>query len=247
MTPMNQLVLQVFTPPRYTLDSIIPHEGIEAALSAIRTVYGEGETPFPTLFISGPLGTGKTHILNAITTLMANRWPEREGAVKLISTQGDPPTFGGLDDIVLGMDGSVTDLRCVAIDDVHLLPEQESVKLWSLYNLMTRIGAPLFLASRLPWEEIFADNPHLKSRVASGLVFRLEPPTDRVRLLILDKMARDRNIRISHDVSSYIVTRKSRSVKDLEKLLDNIDRYSLEVGRRITLPLIKNLERAGAL
>jgi DnaA-homolog protein len=244
---MNQLVLQVFTPPRYSFDSIIPHEGIDAALSAIRTVYAKGETPFPALFICGPSGTGKTHILNAVATLMANRWSEHQGVVKLISAQGDPPTFGGLDDIVLSMDDSMTDLRCVAIDDLHLLPEEDSVKLWSLCNLMTRIGAPLFLASRLPWEEMFADNPHLKSRVASGLAFQLEPPTDRVRLLILDKMARDRNIRISHDVSNYIVTRKSRSVKDLEKLLDNVDRYSLELGRRITLPLIKNLERAGAL
>ncbi len=244
---MNQLVLQIFTPPRFTFDNIIAHEGIEAAVSAIRNVYGKGEGPFPALFLCGPSGTGKTHILNALVALMATRQPDCQGIARLISAHGNPPVFEGLDDIVLRADSPGPQLCCVAIDDVHLLAEKESAKLWSLYNLVTRVGAALFLASRLSSEEIFSDNAHLRSRVASGLVFGLEPPTDRVRLLILDKMARDRNIRIPHDVSNYIVTRKSRSVKDLEKLLDNIDHYSLEVGRRITLPLIKTLERDGRL
>jgi chromosomal replication initiation ATPase DnaA len=43
------------------------------------------------------------------------------------------------------------------------------------------------------------------------------------------------------------VSRKSRNVKELEGLLDILDRASLELKRRITIPLIKTLEKEGLL
>ena len=76
-------------------------------------------------------------------------------------------------------------------------------------------------------------------------MLKLDVPNDSVRLLIVDKMARDRNIRISEDVCRYLVTRKSRNVKELERLLDILDQTSLELQRRITIPLVKLLEHQG--
>jgi chromosomal replication initiation ATPase DnaA len=54
-------------------------------------------------------------------------------------------------------------------------------------------------------------------------------------------------VRISPDVTHYLVTRKSRNVNDLATILDILDRSSLELQRRITLPLIKLLEKQGSL
>jgi DnaA-homolog protein len=60
-------------------------------------------------------------------------------------------------------------------------------------------------------------------------------------------MARDKNVRISREVCAYLVSRKSRNVKELERLLDILDRASLELKRRITIPLAKTLEKDGLL
>ena len=133
------------------------------------------------------------------------------------------------------------------VDDAHLANEEDSAHLWSLSNKLTRSGAPLILAARTPPEEIFPANAHLRSRIVSGLILALEPPEDPIRMLIVDKMARDKNVRISREVCAYLVSRKSRNVKELERLLDILDRASLELKRRITIPLAKALEKDGLL
>ena len=106
-------------------------------------------------------------------------------------------------------------------------------------------GAPLLATSEFAPESLFADNSHLKSRLLSGLVFALDLPDDRARLLIMDKMVSDRQIRVSPDVYSYLVRRKSRNIKELEKLFETLDAASLESKRRITIPFIKLLEKDG--
>jgi chromosomal replication initiation ATPase DnaA len=245
--PMTQLLLALTTPPRFTVESLIVHEGIQTAVATIQSIYGTGEPPLPPLFLHGPPGTGKTHILNAVASVLDSRFAEQGCKIKFISATGEPPRFPDLEALVSDTRDHAQDLLGVIIDDAHLANEEDSAHLWSLSNKLTRSGAPLILAAGIPPEEIFPDNAHLRSRIVSGLVLGLEPPEDQIRMLIVDKMARDKNVRISHEVCAYLVSRKSRNVKELERLLDILDRASLELKRRITIPLAKVLEREGLL
>ncbi len=244
---MTQLLLTLRTPPRFTFESLVSHEGISNAVSTIVSVYGDSTRLLPPLFLYGPPGTGKTHILHATGSLIAHRKGCADSHVRVISAHGGADSFAGLEEIVSGPDEGQTDVCVVTVDDIHLLPLDRWTQLWSLWNKTTRWGCPLMMASRSAPTEVFQDDPHLTTRVTSGLVFRLDPPEDQIRLLILDKMARDRHVRISRDVCNYLVTRKSRNVKELEKLLDLLDRTSLELKRRITLPLIKIMEQEGVM
>lgn len=244
---MNQLVLPLTTPPRFTFESLIVHEGIQTAVSTIQSVYGTGEPPLPPLFLHGPPGTGKTHILHAIASVLDERFGSQGRSIKFVSVSDDPPRFPELKTMVSDVQDDLQHFWGVVVDDAHLIGEEHSAHLWSLSNKLTRSGAPLILAARVPPDEIFPDNAHLRSRIVSGLVLSLEPPEDPIRMLIVDKMARDKNVRISHEVCAYLVSRKSRNVKELEKLLDILDRASLELKRRITIPLAKTLEREGLL
>ncbi len=244
---MNQLVLPLTTPPRFTFESLIIHEGIRTAVSTIQSVYGTGDLPLPPLFLHGPPGTAKTHILTALASLLDSRFASEARVSKFISAVGDPPQFPDLKSLVSEAEDRIQSLCGVIVDDAHLVDEEDSAHLWSLSNKLTRSGAPLILAARTPPEEIFPSNAHLRSRIVSGLVLGLEPPEDPVRMLIVDKMARDKNVRISHEVCAYLVSRKSRNIKELERLLDILDRASLQLKRRITIPLAKMLEKEGLL
>lgn len=245
---MTQLLLPLKTPPRFTFDSLVPHEGITQAVSTIISVYGEHpERSLPALFLHGPPGTGKTHILHAAAALAAHTRHRSPETVRMISGSGDTELFSGLEEFVSGPEDLQHEVSCVAVDDLHLLTIDRWTQLWSLWNKTSRWGCPLMMAARSAPAEIFRDDPHLATRVTSGLVFHLDPPEDHMRMLILDKLARDRHVRISRDVCNYLVTRKSRNVKELEGLLDLLDRASLELKRRITLPLIKLLEHEGVM
>lgn len=244
---MTQLILSLVTPPRFTFENLVVHEGIEKALCTIRQVYIPSVRPLPPLFLYGPGGTGKTHILKALASMLSEASAKASDEVKLIEAEDEPPAFPGLARLVALDESEFLHLKAVIVDDVHLISGEDRANFWNLCNKLNRSGAGLLVASRAAPEETFHDHPHLSSRMASGHVFCLEPPADPVRVLILDKMARDRNLRVSPDVGSYLVTRKSRNVKELGKLMEILDTASLRLKRRITLPLIKHLEREGAL
>lgn len=244
---MTQLLLPLSTPPRFTFENLVLHHGIEEALQTVRSVYGGSHRPVPSLFLYGPSGTGKTHILKALTSYLQDQSPESEGSVLFIEPNGDPPAFPDLQKLI---SEDVVDSSLIigaTIDDVHLIQGDDATHLWNLANKLTRSGSPLLMGSRTPLEETFPHNPHLQSRIKSGLVFRLEPPEDAVRMMIIDKLARDRNVRVSREVIHYLITRKSRNIKEMSKLLGILDQASLRLKRRITVPLIKLLEKDGAL
>lgn len=244
---MEQLLLSLPTPPRYTFDNLVIHEGIREAIQAIRSMYAESRRPVPPLFLYGGPGTGKTHILRALEPLLLSQCSGKGAQIVFLEGKDDPAAFPDPARFLADRDGAAAEDCGVIVDDVHLARGEARAHLFRLANQLSRSGAPLVLGSALSPQEIFADDPHLRTRALSGLVFRLEPPEDPVRVLILDKMACDRNLRISPDVCSYLVTRKSRNVKDLDRLLDVIDESSLRMKRRVTLPFVKLLERENLL
>lgn len=244
---MTQLVLPLDTPHQFTFDNLVLHHGIETAFAAIQSAYQTRQRPLPSLFLHGPPGTGKTHILRALLAQIAKNTEGDDAIVVYVSPRGSPPSFEDLAQISSGSAESAEGICAVAVDDVQLMSEVDTAHLWNVYNKLTRTGAPVIMASREPPDGLFQGNVHVKSRITAGLVLKLDLPNDSVRLLIVDKMARDRNIRISEDVCRYLVTRKSRNVKELERLLDILDHTSLEMQRRITIPLVKLLEHQGQL
>jgi len=244
---MKQLTLSLFTPPRYTFDNLVLHEGIEAAISAVRQVFGRTGTPVSSVFLHGPAGSGKTHILRALAADLEQAQPQRSLVLVEAVSRNGLSTFPLLHQLVAGPENTNDAPSVIAVDDVHLLGEDDAAALWTLFNKLARSATPLIMTSRAAPDAIFGDNPHLASRITAGLVFALRPPEDDARLLILDKMARDRNVRVPSEVSRYLVAHKSRNLKELEGILDVLDESSLELKRRITLPLVKMLEAEGRL
>jgi DnaA-homolog protein len=247
ITGMTQLILPLTTPPRFTFDTLVVHEGIQEAVQTIRSVYGRGDPPFPSLFLHGSPGTGKTHILHALAILLEERFSGERARVEFVGAAEDPKSRSLLSELASGDHALIAEIRAVIIDDVHRTSEDDGPHLWSLSNKLTRAGAALILSSADPPLHTFERDAHMQSRITSGLVFGLEPPDDAVRMLILDKMARDRNVRFSRDVSHYLVTRKSRNVKELARIMEKLDVTSLELQRRITVPLVKLLEKDGLI
>jgi DnaA-homolog protein len=79
----------------------------------------------------------------------------------------------------------------------------------------------------------------LATRLATGLVFRVLPLTDAEKRAALQAHAQGRGFSLSEEVSSYLLTHARRDMGSLMAALDAIDRYSLETGRPVTVPLLK--------
>lgn len=124
----------------------------------------------------------------------------------------------------------------MVIDDVERLGEDEQVALFNAFIersfrflLVTAGAAPRELAIRRD----------LATRLATGLTFRVLPLSDAEKRAALCAHARTRGFALSEEVSAYLLSRSRRDMGSLMAALDALDRYSLETGRPITVPLLK--------
>ena len=79
----------------------------------------------------------------------------------------------------------------------------------------------------------------LATRLATGLTYRLLPLSDDEKSAALAAHARARGFALGEEVAAYLLTHARRDMPSLIQALDVLDRYSLETGRPITVPLLK--------
>ena len=79
----------------------------------------------------------------------------------------------------------------------------------------------------------------LATRLATGLTYRVLPLTDGEKRAALAAHAKQRGFSIPEDVTAYLLTHARRDMGSLIAALDCLDKYSLETGRPITVPLLK--------
>lgn len=127
-------------------------------------------------------------------------------------------------------------LRARVVDDVDRLDADAQAELFNAF-IEGDFGF-LLAASRLAPAEAPLRRD-LATRLASGLTFHMAPLTDDEKRRALAAHARSRGFELSGDVAGYLLTHARRDMGSLISALDALDRYSLETGRAITVPLLK--------
>jgi DnaA family protein len=122
------------------------------------------------------------------------------------------------------------------VDDVERLDEAAQVALFNDFN--QRAFEFLLVTASAPPREV-PIRRDLATRLATGLTYRVLPLTDEEKRAALAAHARTRGFDLSEDVSAYLLTHARRDMGSLMAALDALDRYSLETGRLITVPLLK--------
>ena len=122
------------------------------------------------------------------------------------------------------------------IDGVERLADDAQIALFNDFNerafaflLVTAASAPRDVPIRRD----------LATRLATGLTYRIVALTDDEKRAALAAHARARGFELSDDVACYLLTHARRDMGSLMSALDAIDRYSLEYGRAVTVPLLK--------
>jgi chromosomal replication initiation ATPase DnaA len=236
---MNQLILNLNTPTRHGFDELVIHKGNRCALEAIRGELAKPGSSMKPALVIGDSGSGKTHLLKASMELM-NRSIGKDGArgVHISCRKGNSEGLS-VNEALRLEDNLIDNAAGFFLDDIEELAEGEDQDLWTLFNKAMRGFAALIMSSRGPVGERFLDNAHLVTRIESAIQLRLDAPDDNARLLIVDKLIRDRNIRVSHEVCRYMVNHFSGNMKQMEELIMDLDLHSMRMKRRITIPFIK--------
>lgn len=110
-----------------------------------------------------------------------------------------------------------------AVDDAQELPEDALFHRW---NRAQESGTALLIVGGVPPWNIAL--PDLASRLGGSLQLEIGMPDDDMARELLLSLAEERGLPLREDATDYLVPRASRSQADLERLVEAIDRLSLE-------------------
>lgn len=169
------------------------------------------------VILAGPVGSGKSHL--------AAVHSQQSGAIYLNGVE--LPTLEELADL----DGTH-----LIIEDAHSLKLDE-IKMFHLLNHVRERTTTLLITSR-SWPDAWPIKlPDLRSRLRAAHPLELNEPGDRLLRQVMVKLFADRQLSVEPRVLDYILVRMERSLSAAGRLVDELDRLSLEEGRPITRQL----------
>lgn len=216
---MTQLLLDLLPTQPPSLDNFIAGENQEL-LARLRALATPG--CFDALYLWGPEGSGKSHLLAAVANQALRKRPalllERPDAAALNA----PP--GGL----------------LIVDDVDRLDEAAQIALFRIFNTARVVGLGLLLAGRkAPLQLKLRED--LRTRIGQALIYEVKTLNDEQKAAALRRHALERGLKVDDGLVRYLLTHGRRDLPSLMAVLDHIDRATLERQRLATMPLLKEV------
>ena len=201
----------------------------ESALAAVKHLLDE---PGSSLFLAGPEGSGKSHLLNAL----CHAAREDGLAAFYIALKRLP------EEAAASLEGlQVLDLVCVDdLDSVAGNPVWENA-LFACFNEVRAAQGRLLVSSSLPLASLELGLPDLASRLAWGVRQHLRLPDDDGKLEILQQRARTLRIELPEDVQNYLLKHSKRDMSSLLLALERLKDAAFVGKRKITVPLAREI------
>jgi DnaA-homolog protein len=209
---MRQLLLDFTQAPAPTFANFVPGGNAELAHAMEAAVRGESRERV--MYVWGESGAGKTHLLKAFAQAGGPR-------ARYVPARDFMDAAGA---------------AMFAVDDVEQLDEAEQV---SLFNAFNEGNFDFLLVSARAAPRDVTLRRDLATRLATGLTYRVLPLSDDEKRAALAAHARQRGFAIPEEVTAYLLTHARRDMGSLIGALDSLDRFSLETGRPVTVPLLK--------
>ncbi|MDH3991994.1 MAG: DnaA regulatory inactivator Hda [Gammaproteobacteria bacterium] len=229
-TRQHQLALEVQLRDDATLENFLAAPAVQPLVLALQQqIAAQGE---PIIYLYGPGGTGKSHLLQAACHLAGS------GALYLPLAE---LVEYGPEDVLQG----VETLELVCLDDVHAVLGKDDweLALFDLCNRARQWGCRLLVAADAAPRALAVALADLRSRLSWGIVYQLPQADDDAKDAILRFRAARRGLTLSAEVSAYIVSRAPRSLESLLALLDTLDKASLAEQRALSIPFVKQTLR----
>lgn len=188
-----------------------------AALSALNP-------PAPPVYLCGPAGSGKTHLLQALARQV------RQQGGRCGWFDADHPLPWTFDEA----------WSLIVIDGAERLDAAHQHAAFTLFVEAATHQVQMACAGRLP-PMALALREDLRTRFGWGPVYALQPLSEAGVRAALRREADRRGVMLSDEVMDYLMTRFSRDLASLMGLLDRLDSFSLAEHRAVTVPLLKKM------
>jgi chromosomal replication initiator protein len=222
--------------PDYTFERFVIGPGNQlahAATLAVAEAPGEAYNP---LFLHGPPGLGKTHLLGSIANYLSRHSPQL--TVHYTTAESFTNEFVSCLQGT-GIDGFKERYRradVLLIDDVQFLQGKARTadEFFHTFNALYEGGAQLVLtADRVP-AELSALAERLRDRFEWGLTVPLEPPDLATRLVFLANLSREQSDPLPPDALRALASKTSSNLRVLQGALTRVVAISSLTSSAVT-------------
>ncbi|MGZ6977048.1 MAG: chromosomal replication initiator protein DnaA [Acidimicrobiia bacterium] len=235
--------------PRYTFDRFVIGASNRFAHAAALSVAENPARSYNPLFIYGPAGLGKTHLLHAIGNYV--RDVHKLSRVRYVSTETLMNEFV---DAIRNNAGNAfrrryREVDVLLVDDIQFLERSQQLQeeFFHTFNSLHGAGNQIVLSSDRPPKQIPRLEDRLRTRLEWGLITDVQPPEFETRLAILRMKAEAESLEaLPAEVLNFIASNISDNVRQLEGALIRVAAYSSlnrlplseEIARQVLIDLL---------
>ena len=228
---------------RFSFNSFVVGPSNRFAYAASLAVAESPAKAYNPLFIYGPVGLGKTHLMQATTSYVQKHHPQ----LKYCYISSEQFTNELINAIrhksTIQFRQKYRNIDVLLIDDIHFIAGKESTQeeFFHTFNTLHDNRKQIIICSDRPPKEIANLEERLVSRFAWGLITDIQPPDFETRVAILKKKLELESTRVPDDVVYFIAEQIKTNIRELEGALIRVVAYSLLEEKPISLAMAKNI------
>ena len=226
----------------YTFDNFIVGNSNKFAHAACTAVANHPAENYNPLFIYGPSGLGKTHLMYAITNHLQKRNPN----IRIIFIKGEDFTNQMVECLSRqAMDDFRNKYRScdvLLIDDIQFIAGKVSTQeeFFHTFNTLYEEKKQIILTSDRPPRDIKTLEDRLKTRFEWGLIADIQPPDLELRIAIIKKKIEQARIRVPDDVIVFLAENLRSNIRQIEGAIRKLSALSFLNGQDISMELARS-------
>ncbi len=223
----------------YTFDNFIvgnSNRFAHAACTAIATMDAKDYNP---LFIYGPSGIGKTHLMYAVVNEIKKKKPD----LKVTYIKSEDFTNELISSI---SNNSMPFFRekyrncdILLIDDIQFISGKEATQeeFFHTFNALYDDSKQIIISSDRPPKDIEKLVERLHTRFEWGIIADIQPPDLELRVAIIKKKAEQVSLNIPDDVLNFLAENLRSNIRQIEGAIKKLSALSFLSGKKISMEL----------
>jgi chromosomal replication initiator protein len=210
--------------PKFSYQNYVQGDSNRLAYAGAKAVASEPGTKYNPLFIYGPSGMGKTHLLHAIALEILQANPKFP--LVYVSAQQFAEEFVNAlqNNRIDQFRRSQRSVGVWLVDDIQMIVGKDKTQeeVFHTFNHLQSLGKQIVLTSDRPPRDLYMMDERLRSRFEAGLVADVQMPDTETRGAILKMKAKMESIPLSHDVAMYLAENVPGNIRILEGALNKL-------------------------